>query len=120
MQRPPTKTDNSRLSSCGDEQIEPIVIPSPSSNTCEVMIGPYLGKPTISQLADTLLWDPNSVLAEVILRPVIHSQTSTPLPSPDTVSVGQKSTRYPASDQVISYTIELHRVSLVEEMISQF
>ncbi|XP_049437634.1 uncharacterized protein LOC125891993 isoform X1 [Epinephelus fuscoguttatus] len=88
----------------------------------EVVFGPFLGDPTDSQLDDTLLHEPSQQFEddETAVISITLPPTSTVGNPPDTESVGDTASTSAASYEVVSITIKLHRVNLLEEMISQF
>lgn len=91
------------------------------SDTSEVMFGPFLGDPLASQLDDTLLHEPILQFEgdELVITSNTLPSTSTVLITPDTATVHEASSST-ASCDVVCVTIKLHRVNLLEEMISQF
>ncbi|XP_036952592.1 uncharacterized protein LOC119018763 isoform X3 [Acanthopagrus latus] len=88
----------------------------------EVVFGTFLGDPTDSQLDDTLLHEPSQQFEddETAVISITLPPTSTVGNPPDTGSVGDTASTSAASYEVVSITIRLHRVNLLEEMISQF
>ena len=88
----------------------------------EVVFGTFLGDPTDSQLDDTLLHEPSQQFEddETAVISITLPPTSTVGNPPDTGSVGDTASTSAPSYEVVSITIRLHRVNLLEEMISQF
>lgn len=88
----------------------------------EVVFGPSLGDPMDSQLDDTLIHDPDMQFVDN--NPVITFSTLPPTCTagnpPEAAFVSDAAITSTASYEVVNITIKLHRVNLLEEMISQF
>lgn len=80
----------------------------------EVIIGPMLTDPGVLQLDDTLIWQPSQQSDDDLI--IIPSVTPPTASTPDIVSHGETSDL----SNVVSVTVKLHRVNLLEEMIQQF
>lgn len=92
------------------------------SDTSEVMFGHFLGEPMASQLDDTLIHQPSLQFEEdgLVIASIMLPPTSTTLITPDTAYIGDEASSSTASYEVVCVTIKLHRVNLLDEMISQF
>lgn len=84
----------------------------------EVVLGPFLGDPVDSQLDDTLLHEPSQQFEDD--EPAFTSITLPPTSTVGTACMGDAASTSAASYEVVSITIKLHRVNLLEEMVSQF
>lgn len=113
-----------------DHLTQTVVILSPDLNEVdadafldtEVVYGPFLGAPMDNQLDDTLLHEPGQQFEDddTAVITITLPPTSTVSNTSDTGSVGDTASTSAASYGVVSITIKLHRVNLLEEMISQF
>ncbi|XP_070397922.1 uncharacterized protein [Nothobranchius furzeri] len=92
-----------------------------SSDTSEVMIGPYLGEPLACHLDDTLIGEANLQLEgdDLVITSITFPQASTPGSYTDT-PISNEATSSSASYEVVCVTIKIHRVKILEEMINQF
>ncbi|CAI5671030.1 unnamed protein product [Oreochromis niloticus] len=90
-------------------------------DTSEVMIGPYLGEPLPCQLDDTVIDEPFLQFEEddLVITSITLPPTNTAVSSPDT-SISNEAISSAGSYDVVCITIKLHRVTIMEEMISQF
>ncbi|GAA6101078.1 uncharacterized protein LOC113078290 [Tachysurus ichikawai] len=79
-------------------------------DTSEVIFGPLQGGPFLEDLDDTILHEP---IEEAQIN--INAYSSTPVHS-DTVPAGPLSPTY----EPLHVTVKLHRVNLLEELITQF
>ncbi|XP_073808037.1 uncharacterized protein isoform X2 [Danio rerio] len=86
-----------------------------ASDTSEVMIGPYLGEPLACHLDDTVILEDDDLVITSLTPPSINIAVSTPNPS-----ISNEAMSSPASYDLVCITIKLHRVNILEEMITQF
>ncbi|CAI5678452.1 unnamed protein product [Oreochromis niloticus] len=85
------------------------------------MIGPYLGEPLPCQLDDTVTDEPFLQFEgdDLVITSITLPPTNTAVSSPGT-SISNEAMTSAASYDVVCVTIKLHRVTILEEIISQF
>ncbi|XP_061610704.1 uncharacterized protein LOC133468616 isoform X2 [Phyllopteryx taeniolatus] len=82
-------------------------------NTSEVSFGPLTGGPFLGDLDDTLLHDPNLAIEDEQLNILTYTST----PNDAETAFGRPPS---PSFELLHVTVKLHRVTLLDELITQF
>lgn len=125
-----TSNDKSKVTEENEYMNETIVLVSADleetfadvSDTSEVMCGPFFGEPMASQFDDTLPMQESFLQYEndePVITSVTATQTNAP-PSTQSISAGVEDNNTAAPVDIVCVTIKVHRVNLLDEMISQF